>query len=458
MQKKKQTITKQAASQANPRKVALNVLHKVAAEGAFANIALNAGLNAADLAPRDRGLATELVYGTLRRQGTLDYILGLFLTKPIGKLPLWILLILRMGLYQMRYMDKIPDSAAINESVKLAKKFGHQGTAGLVNGTLRNIARQPEKIVFPDSEQNPAEYISAFHSHPLWLVERWLAEYGFEDTVKLCKYNNDSPELSLRCNTLKTEPEKLIAALKADGVQAVRGEFANESVLAEGSKGSVLNKYIAEGLVYPQHQSSMLPALVLAPRPGSRVIDTCAAPGGKTTHMAQLMNNSGEIRAFDVFDHKVELIRSNCSRLGIDIVKAAVADSRCLPDELDDWADYVLVDAPCSGLGVLRIRPDARWQKSAESIKELAAISYDILKCAARKVKVGGYILFSTCTITHEENRDVAEKFLAEHENFRPAAITDMPKMLYEEAWEWQVLPQRHGIDGFYLAKFRRVE
>lgn len=458
MQKKTQTTTKQAANQANPRKVALNVLHKVAAEGAFANIALNAGLNAAELEPRDRGLVTELVYGTLRRQGTLDYILGLFLTKPLGKLPLWILLILRMGLYQMRYMDKIPDSAAINESVKLAKKFGHQGTAGLVNGILRNIARRPEKIVFPDPEQNPAEYISAFHSHPLWLVERWLAEYGFEDTVKLCEYNNGSPELSLRCNTLKTDPEKLIAALKADGVQAVREEFARESVLAEGAKGYVLGKYIAKGLVYPQHQSSMLPALALAPAPGSRVIDTCAAPGGKTTHLAQLMNNSGEIRAFDIFDHKVDLIRSNCGRLGIDIVKAAVADSRNLPGELDDWADYVLVDAPCSGLGVLRIRPDARWQKSAESIGELAEISYDILKCAARKVKAGGYLLFSTCTVTHEENQDVAERFLREHENFQPVAITDMPKMLYEDAWSWQVLPQKHGIDGFFLAKFQRVK
>lgn len=458
MQKKTRNNLKPTANHTNPRRVALTVLHKVAAEGAFANIALNNELNRAELSPRDRGLATELVYGTLRRQGSLDYILELFLTKPLKKLPLWILLILRMGLYQMRYMDKIPDSAAINESVKLAKKFGHQGTAGLVNGTLRSICRQPEKIIFPNPEEDPAAYISAYHSHPLWLAERWLKEYGFEDTVKLCEYNNSSPELALRCNTLKADPAEIIKNLQTAGIKAVQGKFAAESILVNGAEGSLLNQYIAEGLVYPQHQSSLLPPLALAPRAGSRVIDACAAPGGKTTHLAQLMNNSGEIRAFDVFAHKVELIRDNCRRLGIDIVTAAEADSRNLPEELNDWADYVLVDAPCSGLGVLRIRPDARWQKTPESIGELAAVSYDILKCAARKVKVGGYILFSTCTVTHEENQELAEKFLAEHKNFRPAVIDKMPKMIYENAWAWQVLPQKHGIDGFFLAKFQRVE
>ena len=445
-------------NKANPRKTALMVLQKVEAEGAFSNIALNAQLKQAELSNLDKGLVTELVYGTLRRQGTLDYILQLFLTKPLQKLPLWILLILRMGLYQLKYMDKIPDSAAINESVKLAKKYGHQGTAGLVNGTLRNIIRYPEKIVFPDKEKEPAKFISTYYSHPLWLVESWLRDYGFEDTVKLCEYNNSNAELSLRCNTLKIDAEKLYQDLVNDGVVVTKGDLAHEAILVEGMKKGKLNQLLDSGFVYPQHQSSMLPALALKPLPGSNVIDACAAPGGKTTHLAQLMNNEGEIRAFDVFDHKVKLINDNCKRLGIDIVKAEVADSRNLPAELDDWADFALVDAPCSGLGVLRIRPDARWQKTPESITELAGIAYDILKCVAKKVKVGGYLLFSTCTIADEENIMTAEKFLSEHKNYRAVNIENMPKMLYENTPYWQILPQKHNVDGFFLAKFQRVE
>ena len=458
MAKKTEQNHKNLAEGANPRKVALTILHQVAADGAYSNIALNNRLKQAQLSALDKGLVTELVYGTLRHQGTLDYILSLFLTKPLNKLPLWILLILRMGLYQLRYMDKIPDSAAINESVKLAKKYGHQGTAGLVNGTLRNIVRNPEKIIFPDPEKSAAEYISAYYSHPLWLVERWLAEYGFEDTVALCRYNNEASGVSLRCNTLKISPNELLDCLQENGAEAVRGNFADEAVLLENIKKSKLSQLIADGLVYPQHQSSMLPALALSPTEGSRVIDACAAPGGKTTHLAQLMNNKGEIRAFDVFEHKVKLIDDNCRRLGIDIVKTSVADSRKLPAELDDWADFALVDAPCSGLGVLRIRPDARWQKTPDTIKEMADIAHDILNCVAKKVKVGGYILFSTCTIAHEENQDTADKFLAEHPNYKAVPIVDMPNMIYENSPFWQILPQKHGIDGFYLAKFQRTK
>ncbi|MGI5825601.1 MAG: 16S rRNA (cytosine(967)-C(5))-methyltransferase RsmB [Bacillota bacterium] len=442
----------------NPRKAALLVLYKVEQEGAFSNIALNAQMKRSEMSALDKGLATELVYGTLRNRGTLDYILKLFLTKPLEKLPLWILLILRLGLYQIKYMDKIPDSAAINESVKLAKKYGHQGTAGLVNGTLRNILRHPEKIVFPDRENNPAEYISVCYSHPLWLVQRWLTEYGFEETVKLCEYDNKSAELSLRVNTLKITPEALRHKLTDCGVQSVCSEYAKEALCVRGTKNRSVLQIIDDGLAYPQHQSSMLAALALAPEPGSRVIDACAAPGGKTTHLAQLMNNCGEIRAFDVFEHKVDLIRDNCCRLGIDIVKAEVCDSRKLPKQLDGWADYALVDAPCSGLGVLRIRPDARWQKTPESIEELAEISYKILDCVAKKMKVGGKILFSTCTITNEENIDTVEKFLAEHKNYRLVPITDMPKMIYINQPCWQILPQKHNLDGFFLAKMERTE
>lgn len=440
----------------NPRETALLVLHQVAKEDAYANLALNTCLRRFSLSPLDKGLATELVYGTLRRQGTLDYWLGRFLTRPLTKLPLWILLILRLGLYQLRYMDKIPPAAAINESVRLAKKYGHQGTAGLVNGVLRNVLRHPEKLIFPDADEFPDQFISVCYSHPLWLVRRWLDEYGFDDTVALCEFDNQSAEFSLRVNTLKTNRETVLRRLEAAGVDAKAGRYAPEAILTGPVHKDTVQTLLAEGQVYSQHQSSMLAAWALRPQPDSRVIDACAAPGGKTTHLAQLMENRGEIRAFDLFDHKVKLIQENCARLGIDIVRAARCDSRFLPEELDDWADYVLVDAPCSGLGVLRIRPDARWQKTADQIPRLAALAGEILDCAARKVRVGGEILFSTCTVTKEENQDAVARFLRDHPNFEPIAITGMQKMLFAEAACWQVLPQKHGLDGFFLAKLRR--
>lgn len=440
----------------NPREAALLVLHQVAKEGAYANLALNACLRRFVLNPLDKSLVTELVYGTLRRQGTLDYWLDSFLSRPLSKLPLWILLILRLGLYQLRYMDKIPPAAAINESVCLAKKYGHQGTAGLVNGVLRNVLRHPEKLIFPDAEEFPAQFISVCYSHPLWLVRRWLEEYGFDDTVALCEFDNRSAEFSLRVNTLKNNRETVLRRLETAGVDARAGRYTPETVLVGPTHNDTVQALLAEGRVYSQHQSSMLAAWALRPQPGSRVIDACAAPGGKTTHLAQLMENRGEIRAFDLFDHKVKLIQENCARLGIDIVRAARCDSRCLPEELDDWADYVLVDAPCSGLGVLRIRPDARWQKTEEQIPQLAALTGEILNCAARKVRVGGKILFSTCTVTKEENQDAVARFLREHQNFEAVAITGMPKMIFADTACWQILPQKHGLDGFFLAKFRR--
>jgi 16S rRNA (cytosine967-C5)-methyltransferase len=441
----------------NPRENALLILYKVEKEGAYSNIALNSQLKKSDMSALDKGLTTEIVYGTLRNQGTIDYILGLFLSKPLKKLPVWILLILRMGVYQLRYMDKIPVAAAINESVNLAKKYGHQGTAGLVNATLRNIVRHPDKIIFPDSKNDPARYISVVYSHPLWLVERWLKEYGFNDTVKFCEYNNSTPEFSLRINTLKTTPEKIKSFFDKNGIVSEISKYTKDSICIGSAKKSIIMGLIDQGFLYPQHISSMLAALALSPTADSHVIDACAAPGGKTTHLAQIMGNKGEIRAFDIFEHKAKLIDNNCKRMGINIVKAEVCDSRQLPTDLDDWADFALVDAPCSGLGVLRIRPDARWQKTPESITELADIAYDILDCVAQKVKVGGKILFSTCTVTHEENIDTINRFLKEHKNYQLIPITDMPYMLFDNEACWQILPQVHNLDGFFLAKMQRI-
>ena len=449
-----------APKQGNPRDLALKVLQQVAEDGAYANLALSAQLERSGLNAADRRLATRLVYGVLREQALLDHILLQFLRggKGFNKLPLKIKICLRLGLYQLWRMDKIPVSAAINESVKLAKKHGHQGTAGLVNAVLRNIDRSRDEVKLPTKESDPAEYLSVCYSHPRWLVDMWLDEFGYEVTEALCRHDNAAEELCLRVNTLRTTRDELTERLNAAGMQAEPGKYAPEALLVTESARAELQNIIDEGLVYPQHQSSMLAAHALNPQPGSRVVDLCAAPGGKTTHLAQLMENKGEIRGFDLHPHKIKLIEDNCRRLGIDIVKAAAGDSRKPPKELNGWADYVLADVPCSGLGVLRTRPDARWQKQPEEVNELAVIAAEILDAAAKIVKPGGVLLFSTCTVTHKENAENARAFLARHPEFEPEALAGILAPWADGDAFLRIMPHLHGLDGFFLARFRRVK
>ncbi len=442
----------------NARMVALQVLHSVASDGAYSNIALSAALQKSNLSAADRGLATELVYGTLRMQGTIDYCLGQLAKKPISSLPLWILLILRMGAYQLLFMDRIPPSAAINESVKLAKKKGHPGTVGLTNGMLRNLDRGRENLTFPNKDRHPAEHLAYKYSHPLWLAEKWVADYGFEAALEFCKFNNTPSDFTLRVNFLDTTRDELLADMAAAGIEAEPLKLGDVEILPEAivvKKGNP-QKFIAEGLAYPQQFSSMLAAHVLSPTIGANVIDACAAPGGKTTHLAQLMEDKGEIRAFDIHEHKAKLIMDNARRLRLESITASVGDSRKLPEELVDWADFALVDAPCSGLGVLRTRPDARWQKSAETCAEMAEISFAILESVADKVKVGGVVLYSTCTVDFMENQGNVEKFLAKHSNYKLVPIEVCPE-LFEGKSMVQLLPQIHGTDGFFFARMMRV-
>ena len=276
----------------NARQLALEVLLAVAAEGAYSNLALSRVLNSnASLPAAERALLTELVYGTLRMQGTIDYILGCFVKQGLAKLPLKILLILRLGVYQLLFMERIPPSAAVNESVKLAKRYGHQGTASLTNAVLRNVERQRQNLPWPEAASQPAEYLAAAASHPLWLVQQWLARFGFAETQALCEFNNQPAPYTLRVNTLKGNRDDVLVQLQAQGVEARPVDLAPEGIVLEAAKGAEvsLRELLARGLLYPQQVSSMLAAHVLQPEPGSRVLDVCAAPGGKTTHLAALM-------------------------------------------------------------------------------------------------------------------------------------------------------------------------
>lgn len=443
------------------REIALEVLKAVEGEGAYASLALNRIMEKYRPGKLDRAFATELAYGSLRYLKTIDWVLGQFVKQPLSAQTAPVRNILRLGVYQLMYMDKVPASAACNEGAEMAKKHGHPGAVKFVNGVLRGISRRLSEIKFPGLADDPVAHISIKYSHPTWMVERWLNEFGQEDTILLCSSNNVPPPNTVRVNTLKTTRGELIERLVKEGLAAKETAFAPEGIVIEGflSIGSIAA--FQEGLFQVQDESSMLAGRALAPEPGSKVIDTCSAPGGKTTHLAQLMENRGEIIAVDVHPHKLELIKENSGRLGINIIREIAGNAARMPEKLYNSADYVLVDAPCSGLGVLRRRPDARWRKEPEQIAELVKLQAEILESASRCVRKGGVLVYSTCTITREENLGQVEGFLAGHPEF---ALEDLTSLLpgsldadrTMDRGYLQLLPHRHGTDGFFIARMRK--
>ncbi|SHJ95956.1 16S rRNA (cytosine(967)-C(5))-methyltransferase RsmB [Desulforamulus aeronauticus] len=448
-------------SNLSARELALLVGKMVEEEGAYANLALNKVLEQYQPGKLDRAFATELVYGVLRNLNTLDWVLAHFLKQPLASQTVWIRNILRMGTYQIMFMPRVPDSAACNESVNLAKKFGHAGAAKFVNGVLRNVARQQNNLDYPNPQEDPVDHIALKYSHPTWLVERWLKEYGFDGTVALCQANNRPAPNTVRTNTLKISREELMDRLKEEGVEAWETQYVPEGLNLKNFLSYRSLTSFQEGLYQVQDESSMLVAHVLNPATGSRVLDVAAAPGGKTTHIAQLMRNSGEIVAFDIYNHKLDLIIDNCQRLGITSIRVEVADARDVHKEYQGWADYVLVDAPCSGLGVLRRRPDARWRKDPSQLPGIVRLQKEILQSAAKCLRPGGVLVYSTCTITHEENIGVVEDFLTEHPEFIMGDLRQfLPPGLDQESTAekgyLQLLPHVHGMDGFFIARLRK--
>ncbi len=443
------------------RDLALQILKAVEEDGAYANLALNKLMEQYQPAKLDRAFATEITYGVLRNLNTIDWLLAHFLKQPLAAQTVWIRNILRMGTYQIMFMPRVPDSAACNESVELAKKYGHTGAVKFVNGVLRNVARQQNSIDYPDPKVDPVDYIALKHSHPTWLVERWLKEFGFDETVALCQANNRPALNTIRTNTLKISRDDLIERLKGEEVDAREASYVPEGLHIHGflSYGSL--KPFKEGLFQVQDESSMLVAHALNPASGAKVLDVASAPGGKTTHVAQLMGDSGEIIAVDIHPHKLELIKENCRRLGITSIQGVVADARDLPEKYAGWADYVLVDAPCSGLGVLRRRPDSRWRKDPSQLPGIVRLQREILDAAGKCLRPGGVLIYSTCTITREENLGVVESFLAEHPEFimgdlRQVLPPGLDRVATAEKGYLQLLPHIHGTDGFFIARLRK--
>lgn len=440
------------------RDLALMVLKEVDQVNAYSNIALNRVLEAHRPGRMDRAFITELVYGTLRTRNTLDWVLGKYLRQPLKNQTHLMQNILRLGVYQLMYLDRVPHSAAVNEAVNQARRFGHPGAEKFVNGVLRNVSRGLGDIVFPDVRENPLKYISLKYSHPQWLVQRWLALYGPEETEALCRENNKIPPNTVRTNTLKVTRARLGEIFREEGFGVRETLFAPEGLVLEELPPLRDFKPFQEGLFVMQDESSMLAAHALGPKPGKRVLDIAAAPGGKSTHMAQLMENSGAIIAVDIHDHKLKLMEENCARLGISIIIPHLGDARNLPGEMKSSMDYVLADLPCSGLGVLGRKPDARWHKSPGGIADILPLQRELLDSAGLCLKPGGVMLYSTCTLSPEENIDMVKWFLESHQGYRLQSLEGyIPGELDLDntipLGYIQTLPHRHGMDGFFMAR-----
>ena len=415
----------------NARECALRVLYEIEYTGAYSNLALKNALGA-QYSAQDRAFITALVYGVTDKRLTLDYIITRHSKIKLKKISKYIRIILRMGIYQLKFTDKIPASAAVNESVKLAKRYGHASSAGFVNGVLRNVERSD--IEYPEKGE---EYLSVKYSFPLELCRKWVDKFGYDFTEKLMNAYSEPSRLTLRPNTLKTTPENLLEHLKENGVSA---KLTDGYITADGFDISRDDLY-KNGYYTVQDAAAMKAAEILAPKKGETVIDMCAAPGGKTTHMAELMENKGKILAFDIHEHKIDLIRKNAERLGITIIDAHVQDGCEYDKKYAAMAEKILCDVPCSGLGIIRRKPEIKYSYDTEN--DLPRIQRTILGNAAQYLKSGGEIVYSTCTIEEAENEGVTGGFLKD--------TTDFEK-LYEKTF----YPHIDGTDGFYICKMRK--
>ncbi|GFN31985.1 16S rRNA (cytosine(967)-C(5))-methyltransferase RsmB [Paenibacillus xylaniclasticus] len=457
--------------QLTAREVALDVLVKVEKEGAFSNLALSAALQHAELSRPDAGLATELVYGTIQRKLSIDYALSELAAKGLAKLEPWVLQLLRLSAYQLLFLTRVPAHAAVNEAVAIAKRRGHAGISGMVNGMLRNLLRRKAELA-PEAAASqpgiaPVRRIALRHSYPEWLVARWIAAYGEAATESICAAGNEPPRASIRVNRLRTTREQAIAELAESGIEAECSKLSPDGVVAR--RGGSLADTIGfrDGKWTIQDESSMLVAAAARPQPGMTVLDCCAAPGGKTTHLAELMGDKGRVIANDVHPHKQALIEQQAKRLGLSSVEAVTGDAAELSKRFAPASfDLVLLDAPCSGFGVIARKPEIKWTKNEEDIVNIASIQQRLLESVCGLVKPGGRLVYSTCTIEREENELQIERFLTRHPEYE--LDVQWPNELLMALRESgaiteksftgavQLLPNHNGSDGFYIATLNR--
>ncbi|KMT21453.1 16S rRNA (cytosine(967)-C(5))-methyltransferase RsmB [Clostridium cylindrosporum] len=437
------------------RYVAVKTLFDIESKGAYSNLKLNYYFKKYELEPSDRGFSTEILYGTIRWKKRLDYIIKKFSKIKIKKISVWTLCCIRTAIYEIYFLDRVPDFATVNQAVEMTK-VKEPRDASFVNGILRTILRNRDEF-YNIKIQNKIQKMAVEYSQEEWFVQKLIKDFGEKTAKNIMEKSNKTPMLTLRVNTLKTSREYLSDILIEKGCKVELGKV-QDSIKVKGLSSLEKSEEFLNGLFTVQDESSMLAAICLSPNEGDKVIDLCSAPGGKSTYMAQIMKNIGEINSFDIHEHKLNLIKDSAERLGINIIKEKLFDSTIFNEEYLDYADKVLVDVPCSGLGIIRKKPEIRWNIKEEDIISLTKIQREILKNASKYVKPKGEIVYSTCTITKEENEDIIEDFLKENNNFEMVDISEFVPFNIDSAKKGYIklLPGIYDTDGFFIAKLRR--
>ncbi|MEC4895039.1 MAG: 16S rRNA (cytosine(967)-C(5))-methyltransferase [Oscillatoria sp. PMC 1051.18] len=443
----------------NPRQLAFVALRDIYLRGAYSEIALNRVLAKSNLSAADRGLLTELVYGVVRRQRSLDAIIDQLGKKKANQQPPDLRIILHIGLYQLRYLAQIPDSAAVNTTVELAKENKFSRLAGVVNGLLRQYLRLAahgkDPLTLPEAI---APRLGILYSFPDWIVENWLAQWGFAETEQLCAWFNQPPTIDLRVNILRTSLEEVSSALIAAGINVASVPNLPQALRITGGAGKIQDlPGFQEGWWTIQDSSAQLVSYLLDPQPEDVVIDACAAPGGKTTHIAELMADRGTIWACDAGAKRLAKVAENAQRLQLQSLRCKTGDSRDFPEFINS-ADRVLVDAPCSGLGTLHRRSDLRWRQTPSKIQELAKLQGELLDSAASWVKPEGILVYATCTLNKLENEVAIASFCDRHPDWKidlPVANSPVVSFATDSGWI-KILPHQQQMDGFFMVKLKR--
>lgn len=440
----------------NSRKIAVKVLNEVFDKGEFSNKNLNIRLINSDLDSKDKALVTEIVYGTIKYRYTIDRIIDNFLKEGIKKLDTTILNILRISIYQMKYLDKIPDFAAVNEGVNLAKAMKSVGMSKLVNGVLRNYLRNKEERYCDD--RDIVSNLCYDYSFPKWMVKTFIDQYGEDTATKILEGLNKRPAVTVRVNSLKGDFEEVFDLLEENEYSVSEGYICPEAIRIEKGRSIEKNPLFKDGLITVQDESAMLVAPSMDLEEGMTVLDLCSAPGGKTTHIAELLDNNGKVYAFDLQRSKLPLVEENAERLGATIVQCDKLNAEIFNEKLVDLGDRVLIDVPCSGLGIIRKKPEIKWNKSKNQLDALVQMQRRIMTNACKYVKQGGYLIYSTCTLNKDENEKNINWFLLNHSGFKVESLNfgKAENIIYNKDGSVTILPNDY-MDGFFICKIKKL-
>ncbi len=440
------------------REIALKVLYKVEKEDAYSNIALNQLLKEnKNIDERDVGLISELVYGTITWKLTLDEIIKKYSNIKLKKISIWILNILRMGIYQIIFLDKIPKSAAVNESVNLAKRYGHKSSSNFVNAILRKVSVDDYKEL--EEIKDDKERISKTTSMPMWIIEELLKQKNIKEVEEICKNSNLKPNTTIRINKLKTSRNNLEEKLEKRKIEYEKGSLEDFLILKKAKNIENMDLF-KKGFFTVQDEGAGLIVDILDPKEGECILDACSSPGGKTTYIAEKMKNEGEIEAWDIHEHRVKLVQNTAERLGINIIQARTQDATKFNEELVEKFDKILLDVPCLGLGVIKRKPDIKWKRKKEDIEEITKIQKDILNNCSKYLKKNGSLVYSTCSILKEENEDIIYDFLKKNSQFEICKEKEEKYkniVIFGEKEKGINLCPSKENDGFFICKLRKM-